>query len=73
MLREGGSASLTAGMGAPVPTLESGTHREMTDYLTRCLEVTNSNSEEDVCEGKAFDGCGIWHGNDDDEELCFFK
>jgi len=73
MLREGGSASLTAGMGAPVPTLESGTHREMTDYLTRCLEVTNSNFEDDACEGKAFDGCGIWHGDDDDEELCFFQ
>lgn len=71
MLREGGSASLTAGMGAPVPALETGTHGEMTDYLTRCMEVTNGNFEDDACEGKAGVGCGIWHG--DDEELCFFQ
>jgi hypothetical protein len=71
MLREGGSASLTAGMGLPVPSVD-GNSREIRDYLSRCMEVTISKFEEDQCEGKASEWCGIWHG-DEDEELCYFQ
>lgn len=72
MLREGGSASLTAGMGVPVPSLDNGNLREVTDYVTRCMEVTNGRFEDEQCEGKASEWCNIWHG-DENEEFCHFQ
>jgi hypothetical protein len=71
MLREGGSPSLTAGMGGPVPLLEDGNVRAMTDYLFRCMEITLDRIEDERCEGKA-EGCGIWYGGDD-EGICHFQ
>jgi hypothetical protein len=59
-------------MGLPVPSLEDGNIREMTDYITRCMEVTNEMVEEMKYEGRVDEWCNIWHGSED-EEFCHFQ
>jgi hypothetical protein len=71
MLRDGGSSSLTAGTGRPVPSAEGGNTKEMTDYISRCLEVTMDTFWDEKIEGKVSEWSGIWHGNDD--EYCYFQ
>lgn len=71
MLREAGAPSLTAGMGGPVPTLEDGNVRTMTDYVLRCMEVTLNKIEDDKCDGK-LEGCDIWYDGDG-EDCCHFQ
>mmetsp|Transcript_35331 Transcript_35331/g.74637 ORF Transcript_35331/g.74637 Transcript_35331/m.74637 type:complete len:431 (-) Transcript_35331:174-1466(-) len=70
MLREGGGASLTAGVGLEVPSLDAGL-REQTDYVWRCLEVTEDACWDDYHEGKANPMSGIWHG--DNEEYAYWE
>ena len=70
MLREGGVASLTAGIGNSIPSLEEGNMKDMTDYVARCFEVTVDTFWDERNEGKADEFSGIWHGND---EYCYFE
>ncbi|KAL3803355.1 hypothetical protein HJC23_009319 [Cyclotella cryptica] len=70
MLREGGVASLTAGIGNAVPSLEEGNMKDMTDYVARCFEVTVDTFWDERNEGKVDEFSGIWHGND---EYCYFE
>ena len=70
MLREGGGASLTAGVGLEVPELTAGV-KEQREYVSRCLEVTCDALWEDSTEGKIDPMSCIWHG--DDDEYCYFE
>ena len=69
MLREGGGTSLTAGIGMSVPGLDAHV-KDQTDYVTRCLEVTENTFWDERNEGKTDSFSGIWHGN---EEECYFE
>ena len=70
MLREGGGSALTAGIGLEVPGLEADV-RELTDYASRCLEVTSDTFFDELNEGKVDPMSCIWHG--DDDEYCYFE
>mmetsp|Transcript_43205 Transcript_43205/g.78958 ORF Transcript_43205/g.78958 Transcript_43205/m.78958 type:complete len:432 (+) Transcript_43205:164-1459(+) len=70
MLREGGGSTLTAGVGLEVPGLDAG-QKEQTEYVARCLEVTEDSFWDDLNEGKVDPFSCIWHG--DDAEYCYFE
>lgn len=70
MLREGGAASLTAGTGTPVPSLDDDIRLHV-DYAQRCMEVTSDVMLDDVNEGKKDPFSCIWQGNDSD--VCYFE
>ena len=70
MLREGGGSSLTAGVGLEVPGLDAG-QKEQTEYVARCLEVTEDSFWDEWNEGKVDPFSCIWHG--DDAEYCYFE
>ena len=70
MLREGGGATLTAGVGLEVPDLNAGV-KEQREYVSRCLEVTCDVLWEESTEGKVDPMSCIWHG--DDDEYCYFE
>lgn len=70
MLREGGGASLTAGVGLEVPGLDA-SHRVQTDYVSRCMEVTADAYWDELNEGKVSPFSCIWHG--DDVDNCYFE
>lgn len=70
MLREGGGATLTAGVGLDVPGPDADA-REMAEYVGRCFEVTCDAMVDDSREGKVDPFSCIWHG--DDDEYCYFE
>jgi len=70
MLKEGGGSALTAGVGLEVPSLDSGVG-EQTDYVKRCLEVTQDTMFDESNEGKVDPFSCIWHG--DEAEYCYFE
>jgi hypothetical protein len=70
MLREGGGASLTAGVGLDAPGPDAPA-REMAEYAGRCLEATRDAMVDECREGKADPFSCIWHG--DDDEYCYFE
>mmetsp|Transcript_399 Transcript_399/g.764 ORF Transcript_399/g.764 Transcript_399/m.764 type:complete len:442 (-) Transcript_399:182-1507(-) len=70
MLKEGGKSSLTAGVGLEVPGLEAG-RKEQTEYVSRCLEVTEDTLWDELNEGKVDPFSCIWHG--DDADYCYFE
>lgn len=70
MLREGGAARLTAGVGLAVPALEAGPKMH-SEYISRCFEATGDAFFDELNEGKIDPFSCIWHGND--EEHCYFE
>ncbi|KAL7539198.1 hypothetical protein ACHAXR_011524 [Thalassiosira sp. AJA248-18] len=70
MLREGGGASLTAGVGLEMPGLEADV-KEQTEFVARCLEVTSDTFWDESVEGKVDPFSCIWHG--DEAEYCYFE
>ena len=71
MLREGGGSTLTAGVGLHAPDLETSDVKEQTEYVSRCLEVTDDTLWDELNEGKVDPFSCIWHG--DDAEHCYFE
>mmetsp|Transcript_24344 Transcript_24344/g.50031 ORF Transcript_24344/g.50031 Transcript_24344/m.50031 type:complete len:429 (+) Transcript_24344:353-1639(+) len=71
MLREGGGATLTAGIGSPVPGADAEV-RECVEYAGRCLEVTSDVILDEMVEGRVDPFSCIWHGNEDLDQ-CYFE
>ncbi|KAL7469267.1 hypothetical protein ACHAXS_009527 [Conticribra weissflogii] len=71
MLREGGGASLTAGIGSPVPGADAEV-RECVEYVGRCFEVTSDVILDEMVEGRVDPFSCIWHGNEELDQ-CYFE